>query len=135
MFSVTSSTRAPALYLIGETTNQPHGASLFFARQVSGPGAFGTAISRPVPTNPVSDPTGDAQSPHYAPVGPGDNVPSMDFTAAQLSQPSNRVLRVRMRVPSPATPAPPVGGDGIVWLTRWQARSSGAGAETCCRIF
>ena len=119
-----------------DTTNQHHGASLFVARQVSGPGAFGTAISRPVPTNPVSDPTDDAQSPHYAPgVGPGANVPSMDFTAAQLSQPSNGVLRVRMRVASAATLAPPTGADGVVWLTRWQARSIGDGGETSYRIF
>jgi len=135
-FTVTVDAGGAALIVYDDTTNQHHGASLFVARQVSGPGAFGTAISRPVPTNPVSDPTGDAQSPHYAPVvGPGPNVPSMDFTAAQLSQPTNGVLRVRMRVASAATLAPPAGADGIVWLTRWQARSIGDGGETSYRIF
>src|SRR5947199_9492356 len=113
-----------------------HCATCTHSRRSSGPVAFGTAISRPVPTNPVSDPTGDAQSPHYAPVvGPGPNVPSMDFTAAQLSQPTNGVLRVRMRVASAATLAPPAGADGIVWLTRWQARSIGDGGELSYRIF
>src|SRR3989475_10234722 len=63
------------------------------------------------------------------------NVPSMEFTAAQLSQPSAGILRVRMRVASTAALALPTGADGIVWLTRWQARSIGDGGETSYRIF
>src|SRR5438876_313393 len=57
-FTVTVDPGGAALIVYDDTTNQHHGASLFVARQVSGPGAFGTAISRPVPTNPVSDPKG-----------------------------------------------------------------------------
>ncbi|TLZ65450.1 MAG: hypothetical protein E6K12_09865 [Methanobacteriota archaeon] len=135
-FSVTVDASGAALIVYDDTTNQHHGAGLFVSRQVAGPSVFDTTISRPVPTNPVSDPTGDAQVPHYAPVsGPGLNVPSMDFTATQLSQPSAGILRVRMRVASIASLVPPTGADGIVWLTRWQARSIGDSGETSYRIF
>src|SRR5439155_296720 len=89
-----------------------------------------------VPHNPVSDPKGDAQAPHYAPVrGPGPNVPSMDLTAAELSQPNADTLRVRMRVANAASLQPPAGSTGIVWLTRWTALSVGDGGETSYRIF
>src|SRR6266566_1149466 len=48
-FTVTVDASGAALIVYDDTTNQHHGASLFVARQVSGPGAFGTAISRPLP--------------------------------------------------------------------------------------
>jgi len=59
----------------------------------------------------------------------------MDFTAAQLSQPNAGVLRVRMRVANAVSLTPPTDADGIVWLTRWQARSIGDGGEVSYRIF
>ena len=135
-FSVTVDASGAAQIVYDDTTNQHHGASLFVARQVAGPGVFGSTISRPVPHNPVSDPKGDAQAPHYAPVrGPGPNVPSMDLTAAELSQPNADTLRVRMRVANAASLQPPAGSTGIVWLTRWTALSVGDGGETSYRIF
>src|SRR2546429_432728 len=135
-FSVTVDASGAALIVYDDTTNQHHGASLFVARQVAGPGVFGSTISRPVPHNPVSDPKGDAQAPHYAPVrGPGPNVPSMDLTAAELSQPNADTLRVRMRVANAASLQPPAGSTAIVWLTRWPALSLGVGGETSYRIF
>src|SRR5438046_10145564 len=65
--SVTVDASGAAQIVYDDTTKQHHGASLFVARQVAGPGVFGSAISRPVPPSPVSDPTSDAQAPHYAP--------------------------------------------------------------------
>jgi len=135
-FTVTVDGSGAAQIVYDDTTNQHHGASLFVARQVSGPSVFDTKISRAVPKNPVSDPKGDAQWPHYAPgVGAGPNVPAMDFTAAELSQPQPDVLRVRMRVANAASLLPPRGADAIVWLTRWQALSVGDGGEPSYRIF
>src|SRR5205823_12943569 len=118
-----------------DTTNQHHGAALFVARQVAGPGVFGTRISRPVPKNPVTDPKGDAQWPHYAPSGAGPNQAAMDLTAVELSQPSGDVIRVRMRVANAASLAPPSGATRIIWLTRWQFLSVGDGGEPSYRIF
>ena len=84
----------------------------------------------------MSNPKGDAQSPHYAPGGgPGPNVPSMDLTAAELSKPRADVLRVRMRVANAASLQPPPGATRIVWLARWTARSVGDGGATTYRIF
>src|SRR5439155_681885 len=121
-FSVTVDASGAAQIVYDDTTNQHHGASLFVARQVAGPGVFGSTISRPVPHNPVSDPKGDAQAPHYAPVrGPGPNVPSMDLTAAELSQPNADTLRVRMRVANAASPISHIGlpkaGDTLYSVT------------------
>lgn len=47
--------------VFNDTTSQHHGAHLFEARQMSGPGAFAREISDPAPSNPASDPTGDAR--------------------------------------------------------------------------
>src|SRR5213076_2419676 len=49
-FSVTVDASGAAQIVYDDTTNQHHGASLFVARQVAGPGVFGSTISRPVPT-------------------------------------------------------------------------------------
>jgi hypothetical protein len=119
-----------------DVTSQHHGAHLFEVRQVAGPSATGGTVSRSVPTNPVSDPTGDAQSPHYAPTGPGASLPPYDFTNLKLSQPNAGTLRVEMTLDgNPALAAPPAGKANGLWLTRFQALSVGDEGEEAYRIF
>jgi hypothetical protein len=118
-----------------DTTSQHHGAHLFEARQVAGPGALGGTISRTVPTNPVSDPVGDAQWPHYSPAGAGPNLAQFDLTQVRLSQPDSATLRVEMSLSSLASLAPPPGKTSSLWLTRFQALSLGDQGEEAYRIF
>ena len=119
-----------------DTTSQHHGAHLFETRQLAGPTAFGTVLSETPPGDPTFDPTGDAQSPHYAPVtGPGQNQPQLDFTGIALSQPDLKTLRVQMGLQKLATFAPPPGKANAVWLTRFQALSRGDQGEESYRIF
>jgi hypothetical protein len=118
-----------------DTTSQHHGAHLFEVRQIAGPSATGGTIARTVPTNPVSDPTGDAQSPHYSPTGAGANLPQFDFTRLRLSQPNTQTLRVQMTLSSLASLAPPPGKANSLWLTRFQALSRGDEGEESYRIF
>jgi uncharacterized repeat protein (TIGR01451 family) len=117
------------------TTSQHHGAHLYETKQIAGPTAFGTTLSGSAPTNPVSDPTGDAQDPHYSPGGTGANAPQYDFTNVQLSRPNVATLRVQMTLNSLASLAPPAGETNGVWLTRFQALSVGEGGEEAYRIF
>jgi len=124
--------------VFNDTTNQHNGAQLFEASQLSGPSLFGTVID-PVPiTNPMPDPMGDAQWPHYAPgVGPGANVPQLDFTQLSVSQPSATTLRVSMTLKDLSSLSPPTGKANAFWITRFQALSTGdapANQETY-RIF
>jgi hypothetical protein len=122
--------------VFNDTTSQHHGAHIFEVRQVAGPSAFGGTISKAVPTNPVSDPTGDAQAPHYSPAGAGPNQPALDFTQIKLSQPSTNTLRVQMTVSGSLSAAtPPVGESNSLWLTRFQALSRGDEGEESYRIF
>jgi hypothetical protein len=121
--------------VFNDTTSQHHGAHLFEARQLTGPGAFDTSIIKPAPTNPMPDPTGDAQFPHYAPTGAGNNLPNLDFTELRLSQPDANTLRVQMTVDDLSSLAPPPGKAGALWLTRFQALSSGDRDEEAYRIF
>jgi hypothetical protein len=121
-----------------DTTSQHHGAHLFEARQLAGPTGFGTTLAGSAPTNPVSDPTGDAQSPHYAPApltAPGPNLPQFDFTQVKLSQPQAGTLRVQMTLNSLASLAPPTGKANSLWLTRFQALSVGDQGEEAYRVF
>jgi hypothetical protein len=119
-----------------DVTSQHHGAHVFEARQVAGPSATGGTIARTVPSNPVTDPTGDAQSPHYMPGGPGTNLPAFDFTNLRLSQPNPATLRVEMTLGGdPAAATPPGGKANSVWLTRFQALSVGDEGEESYRIF
>ena len=134
-FAVTVDAAGAAIIVYDDTTNQHHGAADFAAKQVAGPGAFGTPISRTVPANPVADPAGDAQFPHYAPSGPGLNQPAADLTTLQLSQPNADTLRVRMRVANAESLVPTSGADAFVWLTRWQFLSVGDGGEASYRLF
>jgi hypothetical protein len=119
-----------------DVTSQHHGAHVFEARQVAGPSATGGTVNRSVATNPVADPTGDAQSPHYSPTGTGANLPAYDFTRLKLSQPSAGTLRVEMTLNgNPAVATPPTGKTNGLWLTRFQALSVGDEGEESYRIF
>lgn len=121
--------------VFNDTTTQHHGAHVYEVRQVAGPGAFGGTINKAVATNPVSDPTGDAQSPHYSPVGTGASLAQFDFTKLQLSTPNAGTLRVRMTVNSLLSLSPPVGEGKSLWLTRFRALSLGDEGEESYRIF
>jgi hypothetical protein len=119
-----------------DVTSQHHGAHVFETRQVAGPSATGGTVSRSVPASPVTDPTGDAQTPHYAPIGPGANLPAYDFTNLRLSQPNPGTLRVEMTLAgNPALATPPQGKANGLWLTRFQALSVGDEGEESYRIF
>ncbi|HYZ18290.1 MAG TPA: post-COAP-1 domain-containing protein [Gaiellaceae bacterium] len=118
-----------------DTTSQHHGAHLFEVRQVAGPSALGGNVNRSVPTSPVSDPTGDARSPHYSATGPGPNLPQFDFTQLRLSQPTTGTLRVQMTLSNLGLLTPPVGKPNSLWLTRFQALSVGDEGEESYRIF
>ena len=119
-----------------DVTSQHHGAHVFEARQVAGPSATGGTVNRSVATNPVADPTGDAQSPHYSPTGTGANQPAYDFTRLKLSQPNPGTLRVEMTLNgNPALATPPTGKTNGLWLTRFQALSVGDEGEESYRIF
>ena len=124
-----------------DTTSQHHGAHLFETRQLRGPSAFGGRINKAAPGNPVSDPTGDAQTPHYFPLtGPGPNLPQFDFTRLELSQPDKETLRVQMTLADLDSLQPPPGKTSALWFTRFQALSLGdglppEGPEEAFRIF
>jgi len=93
-------------------------------------------LTGPEPKQPMADPTGDAQMPHYSPTGPGANLPQADFTNLALSQPSDGVLRVQMTVAGGlANPTPPPGKPQLVWLTRFQAKSVMPNGAEAYRIF
>src|SRR2546427_5591576 len=118
-----------------DTTSQHHGAHIFEERQLAGPTPVGTTLKGTAPKSPVSDPTGDAQSPHYSPAGAGANLPQFDFTRLALSQPNSSTLRVQMTLNSLATLLPPTGKSNSLWLTRFQALSQGDQGEEAYRIF
>lgn len=119
-----------------DTTSQHHGAHLFEVRQLKGPNLRGGAnFNDSAPTNPVSDPTGDAQSPHYAQTGTGANLPQYDVTQVRLSQPNGQTLRVEMTLNNLASLAPPATKPNGFWITRFQAKSIGEGGEEAYRIF
>jgi uncharacterized repeat protein (TIGR01451 family) len=118
-----------------DVTSQHHGAHLFESRQLAGPTAIGTNLNKPPPASPVSDPTGDAQVPHYGPTGPGPNLLQYDFTSLKVSRPNTATLRVEMTLNSLASLAPPPGEVSGVWLTRFQALSVGDDGEEAYRLF
>jgi hypothetical protein len=108
-----------------DESSQYRQAHLFEARQ----------LSTAAPKSPVADATGDAQSPHYAPMGAGANLPQLDFTKLAVSQPTKGIARVQMTLASLASLAPPAGKTSIVWLTRFQAQSVMTNGATAYRIF
>ena len=129
--------RSGALRIVyNDTTNQDHGASLFEARQLTGKSILGGNVTgATITSNPVADPSGDAQWPHYSPTGAGANEPQFDFTGLQVGQPSAGTLRVRMSLSSLAQLTPPLGKTTSFWLTRFQALSTGNAGEEAYRIF
>ena len=134
-FAVTLDSDGSIRLVYNDTTSQHHGAHLFEERQLAGPSAIGTTINRATPRNPMADPEGDAQSPHYAPTGPGPNLRQFDFTRLRLSQPNSSTLRVEMTLNRLNTFAAPTGKTNAVWLTRFQALSMGDEGEESYRIF
>ncbi len=109
--------------MFNDVSSQYHGAHLFLARQLTGPTAIGTTLSKPTPASPMSDPTGDAQVPHYSPIGAGANLPQLDFTKVVMSQPNATTLRVSMTLNSLSSLLPPAGKANAFWITRFQALS------------
>jgi hypothetical protein len=134
-FAVSLDNDGALRFVYNDTTSEHHGAHLFEVRQLSGRVLDGSTVRRPLPANPVSDPTGDARWPHYSPTGAGANVPQLDVTGVELSQPDAQTLRVRMSVASLASLAAPAGKTSAVWLTRFQALSTGDSGEEAYRIF
>ena len=68
-----------------DTTSQNHGAHLYEARQLDGKTITGKKANDRVPKSPVKDDAGDAQWPHYSPIGAGPNQPQLDLTNVALS--------------------------------------------------
>ena len=126
-----------ARIVMNDLTNQHHGAALFALTQVAGPSAYGTTLKNksPNPTNGVTDASGDAQVPHYAPLGAGPNQPALDLLSIKVSQPDLSHLTVTLKLKSLASLLPPTGADGVIWLTRWQFLSTGDDGEESYRIF
>jgi hypothetical protein len=89
----------------------------------------------------MSDPTDDAQVPHYFPViGAGANQPQLDFTQVRVSQPDANTLRFEMTLNDLSSLLPPPGKANAFWMTRFQALSVGdsngtPGTEEAYRIF
>ncbi len=136
-FSVAIDANGAAHIIINDLTNQHHGAALFELTQVAGPSAIGTTLtpSGPNTATGVTDPTGDAQVPHYSPAGAGPNQQALDLLSVQLSQPNKSHLTVTLQLASLASLVPPAGSSGLLWLTRWQFLSTGDGGEESYRIF
>jgi hypothetical protein len=135
-FSFTLDRDGAIRVVYNDTTSQHHGAHLFEERQLAGPNAgTGGSVSKAAPKNPMADPVGDAQSPHYGLNGAGASPPQLDFTQVKLSQPNAATLRVEMSLASLASLAPPSGKTSAFWLTRFQALSVGDENEPTYRLF
>jgi hypothetical protein len=136
-FSVALDANGAARIIINDLTNQHHGAAVFELTQNNGPSAYGTTLTPQFPTvtTGVTDPAGDAQVPHYSPLGAGSNQPALDLLSVQLSQPDISHLTVTLKLNSLASLLPPSGSTGLLWLTRWQFNTTGDGGEESYRIF
>jgi hypothetical protein len=122
--------------IFNDVSSQYHGAHLFLARQLTGPTAIGTTLSKPTPASPVFDPTGDAQVPHYSPTGAGANLPQLDFTQLSVTQPNATTLRVSMTLNNLSSLLPPAGKANAFWITRFQALSrDDTNATNVYRVF
>jgi hypothetical protein len=122
-------------FVYNDTTSQSHGAHLYEVRQLQGKTVTGKSVNEKVPKSPIADEAGDAQWPHYSPLGAGANQPQLDLTKVALSQPSSSMLRVKMTVADLSSLRPPPGKANAVWLTRFQALSTGDSGEEAYRIF
>jgi hypothetical protein len=122
--------------VFNDGTNEFDGAGLFATRQLSGTTATGLKIGAKAAANPVVDPSGDAQYPHYAPGGPGQNLPQLDLTTLTLTNPTPTTLRVQLTVKDASQLLPPPGKTTPLWLVRFQALSPRPGGpEDVYRIF
>jgi hypothetical protein len=121
--------------VFNDTTTQLHGAHLYATRQLGPVTMHGKTLTRDAPANPMRDAVGDAQWPHYSPVGRGPNQSQLDFTNLSVSQPSSGKLRVRMSVADAGLLLPPPGKTSAVWLTRFQALSTGDAGEQEYPVF
>ncbi len=118
-----------------DVTSQHHGAHLYEIRQLGPKTLHGKDLKRATPANPIADAGGDAQWPHYSPLGPGSNQSQLDFTNLAVTQPNTSTLRVRMTLSSLASLQPPPGKTSAVWLTRFLALSTGDFGEESYPIF
>src|SRR5438876_6782288 len=121
-FPVALDPNGAARIILNDLTNQHHGAALFELRQVAGPSAIGTTLLPPFPNTDtgVADPLGDAQVPHYTPVGAGINQQALGLTSLKISQPDNSHIRATLKLQRLASLPPPPGSTGLLWLVRWQ---------------
>jgi hypothetical protein len=122
-------------FVYNDTTSQNHGAHLYEVRQLDGKTLTGNRSNDRVPTSPINHDAGDAQWPHYSPVGAGPNQPQLDLTNVALSKASPSTLRVKLTVANLAVMAAPPGKANAVWLARFQALSVGDFGEEAYRIF
>jgi len=135
-FTVALDTSGAARIIINDLTNQHHGAAVFELTQNAGPSAYGTTLTPQFPNlaTGVTDPAGDAQVPHYSPLGAGANQAALDLLSVQLSQPDTSHITVTLKLSSLASLLPPTGATGLAWLTRWQFNTTGDGGEESYRI-
>ena len=134
-FALNFDSRGAIRLVYNDTTSQHHGAHLYEVRQLQGKTATGRSLREAVPKSPMTDATADAQWPHYSPTGAGANQPQLDLTKVALSMASPSTLRVKMTVANLAGMLPPPGKAKAVWLTRFQALSTGNSGEEAYRIF
>ncbi|HEX3687700.1 MAG TPA: hypothetical protein VHU60_08945 [Gaiellaceae bacterium] len=134
-FSLNFDSKGAIRIVYNDTTSQSHGAHLYEVRQLQGKTTTGKSVKDPVPKSPMKDVAGDAQWPHYSPVGAGPNQPQLDLTNVELRMASPSMLRVKMTVAGLAGMLPPPGKAKAVWLTRFQALSVGDFGEQAYRIF
>ena len=104
-----------------DTTNDDDGAGLFFTRQIAGDTVNGTTITGQPARDPVADPAGDAQYPHYSRAGVGPNLPQLDLTGLKVMNPDAATLRFQLSVADLSQLLPPAGKSTPLWLVRFQA--------------
>jgi hypothetical protein len=107
--------------VFNDTTNEFDGAGLFATRQLGGQTLLGTNLDGKPAGDPVVDATGDAQFPHYSPLGVGPNLPQLDLTGLKVSNPTPTTLRFQLTVANLSQLTPPVGKTTPVWLVRFEA--------------
>ena len=131
----TSTSRGAMRIVYNDTTSQHHGAAPLRGppgRRQDGPRR---QRQRHCVKNPATDATGDAQWPHYSPTGAGAN-----HAAVRLHRPAGRPAERRHAAGADvardlASLLPPAGKTSSLWLTRFQALSSGDSGEEAYRIF
>lgn len=131
---------AGALRIIyNDTTNQHHGASVFEARQIAGPSLYGATLTGTRPVSPVTDPTRDAQYPHFCANVPNcakPNYDALDIKNVGITEDISNITVTMVLSDLNATRILP-GASSVLWLARWQARATGDGnpPDEAYRIF